>query len=200
MTKLDFLLSLQNRLLHLPQNEVNERLNFYCEMIEDRIEEGLSEEEAVSAIGTITEIAEQIQIDVGNTSKSNTPAKNNRKRTTWEIVLLILGSPIWLSLLIVVFAVVFSLYISLWAVVISLWAVFVSLIACAFGAMICGIGFCCNGNIPSGLVLIAVSLICAGLGIFAFFSCKIITNFSIMLMKKAFYICKKSLLRKEKAQ
>ena len=200
MTKLDFLMSLREKLLSLPQDEVKEQLNFYCEMIEDRTEEGLSEEEAVSAIGSIAEIAEQIQQDIGNTNKGNTPVKHNRRRTAWEFILLILGSPIWLSLLIAVFAVVLSLYISLWVVVVSLWAVFVSLIACAFGAMVCGIGFCCKGNIPSALVLISASLICAGLGIFAFFGCKSITNLAIMLIKKAFYICKKILLRKEEAQ
>lgn len=64
MTKLQFLLSLHNKLSGLPQNEIEERLNFYSEMIEDRIEDGLSEEEAVSEIGTVDEIAEQIVSDI----------------------------------------------------------------------------------------------------------------------------------------
>ena len=51
MTKLKFLLLLNERLSHLPSKEVEERLAFYSEMIEDRMEEGLSEEEAVSEVG-----------------------------------------------------------------------------------------------------------------------------------------------------
>lgn len=47
MTKIKFLLSPHNKLAGLPQDEVEERLNFYSEMIEDRIEEGLSEEKTV---------------------------------------------------------------------------------------------------------------------------------------------------------
>ena len=57
MTKLKFLLSLHDKLSDLPQNEVEERLSFYSEMIEDRMEEGVSEEEAVSARGSVDEIA-----------------------------------------------------------------------------------------------------------------------------------------------
>ena len=53
MTKLQFLLALHDKLAGLPQNEVEERLNFYSEMIEDRMEEGLSEEEAVLAAGDV---------------------------------------------------------------------------------------------------------------------------------------------------
>ncbi|MBR4295688.1 MAG: DUF1700 domain-containing protein, partial [Clostridia bacterium] len=63
MTKLKFIMSLHDKLSGLPQKEIEERLNFYSEMIEDRMEEGLSEEEAVAAIGSVDEIAEQIVAD-----------------------------------------------------------------------------------------------------------------------------------------
>lgn len=55
-----FLSELRNRLFGLPGEEIEERLSFYNEMINDRMEEGLSEEEAVAAIGPVEEIAEQI--------------------------------------------------------------------------------------------------------------------------------------------
>ena len=60
MTKFKFLATLQDRLAGLPREEVDERLRFYCEMIEDRMEEGLSEEEAVAAVGSVDEIVSQI--------------------------------------------------------------------------------------------------------------------------------------------
>ena len=43
MKKLEFILALRNRLSCLPQDEVDERLAFYSEMIDDSMEEGLSE-------------------------------------------------------------------------------------------------------------------------------------------------------------
>jgi UV DNA damage endonuclease len=39
MTKLNFLFELREKLKGLPQNEIDERLNFYSEMIEDMVEE-----------------------------------------------------------------------------------------------------------------------------------------------------------------
>ena len=44
MNKIGFILELKDKLSALPKSEVEERLSFYCEMIEDRIEDGLSEE------------------------------------------------------------------------------------------------------------------------------------------------------------
>lgn len=51
MTKQEFLTQLEENLLGLPQNEIEERIIFYSEMIDDKIEEGYSEEDAVSKTG-----------------------------------------------------------------------------------------------------------------------------------------------------
>lgn len=200
MNKLDFLLVLQEKLMHLPKDDVEERLNFYNEMIEDKIEEGLSEEEAVSSIGSIDIIVEQIQENIGCLNSNKTSITPRKKHNVWEIVLLILGSPVWLSLLIAAFVIIFSLYVSIWAVIISLWATFASLIACAFGAIICGCGYFFNNKSLTGLALIAAGLVCAGLGIFLFFGCKFITNYIVMLTKKLIRIRTNQLNSKEAAQ
>ena len=57
MCKQEFLSQLRARLGGLPHRDVEERLNFYGEMIDDRMEEGRSEDEAVSDIGSVEEIA-----------------------------------------------------------------------------------------------------------------------------------------------
>ena len=51
MNKQEFIVALCDRLVGLPEQEVEDRIGFYCEMIDDRIEDGLSEEDAVAAIG-----------------------------------------------------------------------------------------------------------------------------------------------------
>ena len=48
MTKIQFIMDLYEKLSGLPQDDVDERLNFYSEMIDDRIEDGKTEEEAIS--------------------------------------------------------------------------------------------------------------------------------------------------------
>ena len=60
MNKENFILELKKSLSELPEKEVDERIAFYTEMLDDRIEEGLSEEEAVAAVGTVDEIVAQI--------------------------------------------------------------------------------------------------------------------------------------------
>ncbi|MBR6572858.1 MAG: hypothetical protein IKK77_04000 [Clostridia bacterium] len=125
-------------------------------------------------------------------------AKNSRLRW-WEIVFLILGSPIWLSVLISVFAVVFSVYVSLWSAIISLWAVFVSLLASAFGLTAASFILLVLGRMFSGAAAFAVGLVCAGLSIFMFFVCKAATKGIIFLTKKVCLALKNCLIKKEVA-
>ena len=60
MSKQEFLARLRKGLSGLPQEDIEERLGFYSEMIEDQMEEGISEEEAVSAVGAVDEIVAQV--------------------------------------------------------------------------------------------------------------------------------------------
>jgi uncharacterized membrane protein len=60
MNKQDFLAQLKESLASLPANDAEERLCFYSEMIDDRMEDGLSEGEAILSIGSVPEIAAQI--------------------------------------------------------------------------------------------------------------------------------------------
>ena len=135
MNKQEFLKYLREGLAGLPQEDVERPIDFYEEMIDERIEEGMEEEDAVAAIGTVSEAVSQIISDIPLSKLVKERVKPKRKMSAWEIVLLALGSPIWLSILIAIFAVVLSVYIVLWSVVISLWAVEGSFIGCAVGGV-----------------------------------------------------------------
>ncbi len=198
MTKLRFILSLKDRLSGLPQDDVEERLSFYSEMIEDRMEEGLSEEEAVMAVGSVDEIAEQIMSDISPSKITKERIKPKRQLKAWELLLLVLGSPLWLSLGIAVFAVIISLYISLWSVIISLWAVFGSLAGCSLGILVTGIVFAFRGNALNGVAMFGAGILCAGLSIFMFYGCKAATKGVLVLTKKIAISIKKSFVKKEK--
>ena len=60
MTKQEFLTALSDALRGLPQSDIDERVAFYAEMIDDRMEEGLSEQEAVAAVGSVPDIVLQV--------------------------------------------------------------------------------------------------------------------------------------------
>jgi len=98
MTKEEFLAKLQNRLAGLPREDLEERLTFYSEMIDDRLEEGLTEEEAIAEIGSVQEVAAQILADTPLTKLMIERVKPKRSLKVWEILLLVLGAPLWIPL------------------------------------------------------------------------------------------------------
>ena len=197
MTKQEFLDSLRARLSGLPRQELEERLAFYGEMIDDRIEEGRTEEEAVLDIGSADEISAQIIKDIPLSKIAKERLKPKRNIKTWEIVLLAVGSPIWLSLAIAALAVILSLYVVLWSVIISVWSVFASLVACAFGITAAGVVFAVIGNSLSGIAMVGAGLVLAGLSIFIFFGCKAATKGIVLLTKAIALGIKKSFVGKE---
>ena len=170
MNKKEFLSRLEHRLSGLPREEREERLSFYSEMIDDRMEEGLSEEDAVAEADSFEEIAAQ-----GTGEK---PEKRKRILRGWEIALLLIGSPLWLSLLIAALAVVLSLYATLWSVLITLWACFGALIGGAAGGIAAGILLLCQGHGAAGIAGIG------GISIFWFYGCKWATAGTLILTKK----------------
>lgn len=205
MNKQEFLSELRKRLSRLPKQEIEERIGFYSEMIDDLMEEGLTEEEAISQIGSIEEIASQIIGDSDHakdtTQDEKIKNKNHTKRqlSAWEIVLIALGSPIWLSLLIAAFSVILSVYVVIWSVVISLWSVFAALLGCAIGGVAAGIVLSFVGNGFVGVILIGAALVCAGLSIFAFFGCKYATIGCAWIVKQTVLGIKNGFKKKEEA-
>lgn len=200
MNKQKFIEKLTARLSGLPRQEVEERLAFYGEMIDDRMEEGLAEEAAVSEIGSVEEIAAQVIADIPFAKIAKERIKPKKRLGVWEIVLLALGSPLWLSLLLAACAVILSLYVSVWSVIVSVWAVFASLVACVPGGLAAGVLFMLRGNAFAGMATIGAGVFCAGLAIFLFFGCKAVTKGIILLSKKIALGIKIAFIKKENAK
>ena len=163
MDKAQFLEELRRRLAGLPQSDLEERLQFYGEMIDDRVEDGLTEAEAVAELGSVDEVVSQILTETPLTKLVRERVKPTRRMQVWEIVLLVLGFPLWFPLLIAVFAVVFSIYIVIWAVIVSLWAVELSLAAACLAVLGAGVVLLFRSGVLTGLVLIGAAAVLAGL-------------------------------------
>lgn len=200
MLKNEFINELRARLSGLPEREVADRLCFYGEMIDDRIEEGLCEEAAVAAVGSIDEIVAEITADIPLSSIIKERTKKTRRLSAFEITLIILGFPLWFPLLIAAFSVVISLYAVLWSLVVSLWSVFVALVGAAFGVVVGGIITLIIGNAFSALAFIGVGALSAGLSIFLFFGCRAATKGSVRLTKALPLAIKKCFIKREGAQ
>ncbi len=184
MSKQEFLAELEARLFGLPQDDIWDRLTFYSEIIDDRMEEGLSEEDAVSEIGSVDEIVVQIVAEVPLTKIVKEKIKPKRALKAWEIVLLALSSPIWIPLLIAAFAVIFSAYIVVWSFLVSLWAIEVSAAACSLAGIFDAFVFLIRGNVTVGIAMLGAGAFFAGMSILLFFGCKQATQYILHLTKK----------------
>lgn len=200
MTKQEFLDGLKKDLAGLPSGDLDERLDFYAEMIDDRMEEGMPEEDAVAAIGSVKSVAEQILKDIPLTKIAKEKIKKGRKLKTWEIVLLAVGSPVWFTLLVVLVAVVIALYASLWSVIIAFWACFAAFCGSAAGGIAAGVILIVSGRAFVGIAYIGAALVIAGIAIFSFFGCTAATNGIVWLTKKMILGIKKCFVGKGDAE
>lgn len=200
MKKQEFLDKLKASLWALPEADQQSSLEYYAEMIDDRMEEGLSEEEAVAAIGDMDEIVQQILNETPRPPQVVKPAQKqagNRNGTkVWIIILLILGSPLWISLGAAAMSVIVSIYASLWAVVICLYAtafaLAVSVLGCFFGS------FFMIGRIGEVMAAWGVALLCAGLAILFFLLGNLAAKGMIALTKLAWNGIRSIFQRKER--
>ncbi|MCR5797447.1 MAG: DUF1700 domain-containing protein [Eubacterium sp.] len=183
MSKEEFLSALRKRLNGLPAEDVDERILFYDEMIDDHIEDGESEEEAIEGIGNIDEVVEQIMEDIPLAKIVKERVKPKKKLGGAQIALLIITSPIWVSLLISLFAVVFSVYVTIWSLVVSLFAVDLSLAISFVASIPAGIALIGNAQVAGGIWMMFAGLACAGFSVLLFYGCVYFAKGAIKLAK-----------------
>ena len=130
MNKTQFCSLLGNKLKpYLSPKEIYKTLNFFEEMIDDRIDEGLSEEEAVSQLGDIDIIVDQI-LDEHNIGKKQTKLVwrfvPRKIPTELGFIITVLLLPVWItifalgaSLFIVILSIIFSIVLTIIAIFIG---------------------------------------------------------------------------------
>ena len=185
MSRDAFIGELRHRMVGLPQEAVERTVEYYSELIADSMEDGISEEEAVSRLGSLDEIVSSVVKDtpLQQIIQNRVQEKKARGVSPWLVVLLVLGAPVWLPILIAVLAVRFALFVALWAVVIALWAAVAAVILTGFVAIVAGIVELCRLHLPQGLVLLGGGLACLGLCALAYLLMKLITVGTVKLCK-----------------
>ena len=161
MTKQEFLSELERALGKLPHAEVEQALAFYDEAISDRMEDGLSEAEALAGLGPVDEIAAQIAAETPPIPRAI--ARANTGSRTLNIVLLAVFSPIWIPIVLALAAAALSVYVALWAVD----AVLVLMPFAGLAALASTLG----GGMPlPGVFVFGLSLVSSGFGLVASFA------------------------------
>ena len=136
MNKSEFLAALSGALAGIPGTE--NAAAYYGEMIDDRVEEGMSEEEAVAGLDTVETIRRRFIDEAPLPQIIET--KTGKPLSGCAIVLIVLGFPVWFPLFIAAAAVIFSFYVVVGALMLSVFAVILAL--AVGGVMYIVVGVC----------------------------------------------------------
>lgn len=165
MTKSEFTRELKSRISHLPKSERKKILQYYYEMISERMDEGMSEARAIEALGSLDELFAEYP------SKKE-PSKGVRLRT-WHIIMLIIGAPLWISLIAAMLCIIIAFYIVIWALVICFYAVFLALGACGLALILASVLALFYGGAPYFFMLFGCGALLSGLAIMWLLVCNI---------------------------
>lgn len=193
MSKEEYLNELKEKLTENNIPGIDAMLDFYDEAISDRIEDGMGEDDAVAAMEDTDSIVKAAKLDKPLTSLMADKVKETHKEASENghgalfVILAIVGFPIWFPLLVSFLAIIFALYISMWAVVVSIYAVelsfaitaAVSLLGCFTFAM---------GQIPfpTAIGLLGCACLFGGLTLIMWKPIVAITRWMIKLIKAVF--------------
>ena len=197
MRKSEFLTELRNCLHGLPEEDIQSSLDYYAEMIDDRTEEVGDEEAAVAGVGKPWDVAAEIRNEKSTETTANKTTekapeggekiiKEKRRISPLVIILLILGSPIWISLLVAAFSIVIAVYVVLWSVIVGLWSAMATLGASALAGILYLPYYAVMGEVWVGIALAGAGLLLSGLSVFAFFGCLAATKGMAILSKQIF--------------
>ncbi len=190
MTKDSFLSSLRARLEGLPEEDVEKTIEYYSEMIDDRLEEGGNEEEIVSSLGSPEDAAAAVWQNASIPKLVKEKVRTRRRRTAGEIILLILGAPLWIPLLLTVLIVFFTLYLVLWVVIASVYIVDIALLLSGLAAIAGGVLLIGKALVPAGIFTIAAAVALIGLTLLLLPLCNLASRGIFKLGQKFFALLK----------
>lgn len=168
MTKVEFTRALAARLAGLPESEIDRITAFYAEMADDRMEEGMAEEEAVAALGDVETAAKQAMMDLPLPVLMKSKVKESRdkadSKALW-ILIAVLGFPLWFPLLITFASLIIALYVTVWALIVTIGAAVIS-VGIGGAAGLVGSAFMLGASPVSGLFMLGCSLVLIGITMF----------------------------------
>lgn len=171
MTKTEFLAEMHVQLQGLPQNDIEKSLAYYAEIIDDCMEDGLSEEETIASLGSVEKIVAQILTDIPLPRLVHEKVRPSHTLRTGELLLLILGSPIWVPVVLAVLLLFLGIYMLLWLSVVVLYAADFAAFFCGAAGVCSIVPFALSGYLLQGVFLLGLGLVSIGIGILFLFVC-----------------------------
>lgn len=197
MKKNEFLKKLREQLWALPAEDAERSCDYYSEMIDDRMDEGLTEEEAVAAIGDLEEIVKQILTETPRPPVVVERSKVHKDWKIWTVVLLVLGAPVWVPVVAAVLAVLLTAYLLLWTAVAVLYCAVITTGVSAFAGVIGSVAVFVGGRLAEAAVMLGVGFVCAGLSVLLFMVSNLAAKGMILFTKGIFHCVKRIFTGKE---
>ena len=187
MSKADFLRLLERALMQLSEEERQKNLEYYSELLDDMMEEGMTEAEATAKLGSPNQIAQSILQEMPLGKLVSTRMKPKSGWTPLAIVLAVVGSPVWVPLLLATVAIVLAVFVSIWALGFAAVAVVLGLAVAVVATPIIAIR-AATLTLPVGLLLLGAGLVLLGLcvlgGLMAVELCKLLWQLTVWLAHK----------------
>ena len=193
MSREEYISQLREKLTANKIPGIDSMIEFYDEAIADRVEDGMSEDEAVSAMEDIDSIVKAAMLDKPITSLMADNVKKRHKEASESghgalfVILMIVGFPIWFPLLVAFLSIIFSLYVAMWAIVVSIYAVELSFAISAVVSLF-GAATFVMGQIPfaTAIALLGCALILGGLTLLMWKPIVALTKWMIKIIKVVF--------------
>ena len=200
MKREEYLDRIRALLQNLPPEDLERSLAFYAESIADRMEDGMSEEEAVASLESPEEAANAILLEQPLPTLVKVRVKERRQLSTLEILLLVLGFPLWLPLLLTALVLVFTFILLTWVLVLVPASVCLALGASAIAVLFAGVLSLTKITLPALLAAPGAALILAGLAILAGFLVVGTLRLALIVTRALVRGLKSLLIRKEDKQ
>lgn len=182
MTKQEFLSSLRAKLQGLPKEDIDERVSFYEEMINDRIDEGEKEEDIIAELGSVDDVVRTIAADIPLAKIVKHKMKPKRRIRGWEIALIILGFPLWFPLVLTAMVLIFVFCILVWTMVIVTYSVEAAFAAATVTSGVCFAVYLLHGE--CNFVALGTSVLSFGAALLMILACIGATIGSAKLSKR----------------
>lgn len=183
MNKEEFLSGVRERLAGLAPKELEESLSYYREMIEDHMEDGMQEQEAVAAMGSVEEAASQILEGMSLPKLVKSKVRLSRTLRAWEIALLIGGSPVWVPLIVCIVLVFFAFYVTAASLLFAVHAVNLALAAAGVAGVGSAVIQFVTGRALGGGMTLGGAIFCAGAAVLLFLGSRHVDRAFIYLAK-----------------
>lgn len=161
MTKKEYLNQLSAALRPMKRAERSRSVAYFSEVIDDRMEDGSTEDQVVSSMEPVQEAASRILAEAADNGTMK------KQLGVWAIVLIVLGFPVWFPLLATVAVLIITLYATIWILIAAVFIISVSFALCGIIGALAMLGMAVAVPFPA-VMSFGAGLMLSGIGVALF--------------------------------